>query len=394
MEGKLWRFTLLASALTLSSIVTSGSALAQNIPPPTMTQTAPNYGGNPNTPAPQSKDTIAARQKIFGFDNVDPKTGAVRSDRVIMSWMGVSTFAAAMNGHVMMLDGFLAYGRNGTWGNNADYVGTTVKEYAAINPEVYIFGHGHGDHMGNTPEILSYLPNLPMYGVEEHCNDIKARMAPQTVNCTTLMPAGAQFGTQAVIPASLKNQITGVEFRAVKHPHSAGPLDAKADPPFSTEQAVVRPCLAYSSYPPTGTEPVPFGGPTSGVLSLSWQFKIGNFTMGWADTTGDISGNRPVAGLGTGAEVVPVYASWPKTNVLFGSIAVSPRRIFNMQIAAIQPKLFIPIHHDPCAFDVKVELDNQLKTVPAALQPRIWYISDPGDYVRPIVFDPAAAGWN
>jgi len=46
---------------------------------------------------------------------------------VIMTWVGVSTFAAAMNGHVMMLDGFLAYGRSGTWGNNADYVGETVR---------------------------------------------------------------------------------------------------------------------------------------------------------------------------------------------------------------------------------------------------------------------------
>jgi hypothetical protein len=205
------------------------------------------------------------------------------------------------------------------------------------------------------------------------------------------MPAGAAFGTEGVLPANL---LPGVEIRVLKHPHSAAPLDRPNDPPFSTEQAVVRPCIAYSLYPPTGTEPSPFGGPTSGVLSLSWQFKVGDFALGWADTTGDISGNRAVAGLGTGAEVPPVYATWPHTNVLFGSIAVSPRRIFNQQISAIGPDLFIPIHHDPCAFDVKRELDDQLLTLPEALRPMVWYISDPGDYVRPIVFDPNAAGWK
>jgi hypothetical protein len=73
---------------------------------------------------------------------------------------------------------------------------------------------------------------------------------------------------------------------------------------------------------------------------------------------GDISGNVYVTGLGTGGSFRPVYATWPHTNVLFGSIAVSPRRVFNQQITAIEPQIFIPIHHDPCAFDVKRELDG------------------------------------
>src|SRR4051794_17859972 len=99
-------------------------------------------------PGKQTSETIAARQHFFGIDNVNPRTGAVRTDRVIMSWMGVSTFAASFNGHVVMLDGYLAYGRNGTWGSSKEYIGTSPEEYAAINPEVYLFGHGHSDHMG------------------------------------------------------------------------------------------------------------------------------------------------------------------------------------------------------------------------------------------------------
>ena len=384
METKLRFNALLASALAAITIGTSAAAVAQD-KGEGVTEKA-RY-----LPTRQSKETIAARQRFFGVDNVNPKTGAVRTDRVIMSWMGVSTFAAAFNGHVIMLDGYLAYARNGTWGSSAEYLGFDEKDYAAINPEMYLFGHGHGDHMGHTPQILALLPTLQMYGMQEHCNDIKARMAPAPVNCTSILAAGAPFGSEATIPVNL---IPGVEARAVKHPHSAAPLDRVGDPPFSTEQAVVRPCLSYSLYPPNGSEPTAFGGPTSGVLSFSWQFKIGNFALGWSDTNGDISGNRPVPGLGTGAEVLPVYASWPQTHVMFGSIAVSPRRIFNQQITAIEPQVFIPIHHDPCAFDVKRELDDQMKTLPNALKPTVWYISDPGDYGRPIVFDPSSPGWK
>ena len=387
MKFKFGTSSLLASAMAAICIGMSGGAAA--VPSTSDDDAVTAKARYLNTRL--SKKTIAARQKYFGFDNVNPRTGAVRSDRVIMSWVGVSTFAASFNGHVVMLDGYLAYARTGTWGNSKEYLGTDAKEYASLMPEMYFFGHGHSDHMGHLPEILSYLPSLPMFGVEEHCNDIRAGMAPAVVNCTSIVPAGAQFGTQAVLPANL---LPGVELRAVKHPHSAFPADRINDPPFSTMQAVVRPCIAYSLYPPNGSEPSPFGGPTSGVLSLSWQFKVGNFGLGWSDTTGDISGNRPVAGLGTGAEVPAVFESWPQTHVLFGSIAVSPRRIFNQHIAAIAPQLFIPIHHDPCAFDVKRELDDQMKTLPAALRPQVWYISDPGDYVRPIVFDPKAAGWQ
>ena len=51
--------------------------------------------------------SIAARQKFFGTQNVDPSTGAVRSDRVIMSWAGVGTFAASFMGHVVLLDDWI-----------------------------------------------------------------------------------------------------------------------------------------------------------------------------------------------------------------------------------------------------------------------------------------------
>ncbi len=392
MKGKFrnLRLTLMASALAAVFVGISGSVFAAadaDGATQDLTEKGKYISGK------QTPETIAARQKWFGMDNVNPRTGAVRTDRVIMSWGGISTFAASFNGHVVLLDGALAFGPRGTWGGNANYISTTPEEYAALNPEMYLFGHGHPDHMGHSVQIMTLLPTLQMYGMQEHCNDIKTIMAPTPVNCTSILAAGAQFGTEATIPVNL---IPGVDVRAVKHPHSAGPTDPVNDPAFDTEQVTPHTCVSYTDFPPNGTEPAEVGGATSGVLSFSWQFHIQgtNFSLGWADTTGDISGNVSVPGLGNGGAVPPVYATWPHTNVMFGAIAVSPRRILNQQITAIEPQLFFAIHHDPCAQDVYAEFQAQIATLPQALQPAIHWLNDPGDYHRPQIFDPSSPVWD
>ena len=45
-------------------------------------------------------ETIAARQKIFGVDNVDPDTGLIPRFRVIISWITNSSFALAIASRV------------------------------------------------------------------------------------------------------------------------------------------------------------------------------------------------------------------------------------------------------------------------------------------------------
>ncbi len=39
---------------------------------------------------------VAARQKIFGVENVDARTGRVRGDKVIFSWITNASFAASV----------------------------------------------------------------------------------------------------------------------------------------------------------------------------------------------------------------------------------------------------------------------------------------------------------
>ena len=73
---------------------------------------------------PLPAETIAARQKFLGLENVDPGTGAVRSDRVILSWIGVSSFVAAFKGHVVILDAYV--GRAGGFAS-APWPGAWIK---------------------------------------------------------------------------------------------------------------------------------------------------------------------------------------------------------------------------------------------------------------------------
>lgn len=66
----------------------------------------------------------------------------------------------------------------------------------------------------------------------------------------------------------------------------------------------------------------------------------------------------------------------------------------NEHVQALAPKLFLPIYHDPCADDVRHEVQEQLATVPEAARPALWFLSDPGDYLRHISFDPRAPSWR
>src|SRR5258708_14420402 len=48
--------------------------------------------------------TVAARQKMFGKENVNARTGRVRGDKVIFSWITNASFAASGKGRIVLLD--------------------------------------------------------------------------------------------------------------------------------------------------------------------------------------------------------------------------------------------------------------------------------------------------
>ena len=78
----------------------------------------------------QPPGLVAVRQHYFGSENVDPATGQVAGDKVILSWATVSTMAASLGGHVVLLDSFIHKVKG-----RPNYVPTTVKELSALHPE-------------------------------------------------------------------------------------------------------------------------------------------------------------------------------------------------------------------------------------------------------------------
>jgi hypothetical protein len=353
--------------------------------------------------------TVAARQKFFGLQNVDPTTGAVRSDRVIMSWVGAGTFAASVMGHVVLLDDWIprtpsgpAPGKNpSTWNHNLDYVGATPAEYVALAPEAYFIGHFHNDHGGDAPSIVLADPEVPVYGAQNHCDDLKGFIEKNypsvQFNCFSLFPYAQIMPDGHPDPASLgkinnlpANTIPGVGISVLSHDHSMGPQpDRATDPPFDTEQGTPRACDAYTDFPPAG-EPATAPGwtpPPSGIVSQVWQFRVGDFSLAWADTNG-------YDYLAGGNRVANAWAAMPATDVYYGAIAVSGRSVLAEQLGMVRPKIFAPDHHDPCAYDVYGEVVNALDQLPARLRPRLDFISDPGDFLRPEVWDPTAKIWS
>src|SRR3954471_9001313 len=113
---------------------------------------------------------IAARTHFFGAENVDPATGAVRDDRVILSWFGISSLAVAMKGHVLLLDAYINNANSATPTSGSDrYVDTSYHELADLRPEALFIGHDHGDHGLGVSFLANAVPGLRIFGTAEHC---------------------------------------------------------------------------------------------------------------------------------------------------------------------------------------------------------------------------------
>src|SRR5262249_14415220 len=168
---------------------------------------------------PLPPSTIAARQKFFGPDNVDPQTGALRRDLVILSWTGVSSFAASFRGHLVFLDAYMVREGGvpiGAW-PSIRYIGSTPEELAGRRPELILFGHAHFDHTGDLPRVVRANPDALVVGTAEHCRDLRAEVRDVSVRCLSIFAAGADLGTIRELPEDV---LPGVGITAVKQPHS------------------------------------------------------------------------------------------------------------------------------------------------------------------------------
>lgn len=344
----------------------------------------------PQAAAASDPAMVAARQHIFGTGNVDARTGAVRSDRVILSWLTVATFAAAIRGHVVLLDTYL-HKREST----PNYVPSTLDELVALRPEFIFIGHGHFDHAATAGEV-AVRTGATVISTAENCAQVRAQAQAYAgpgseIACLAAIAAAAAPGTKA----SFDNLIPSVCVTAVKHVHSAAePPDLTRD---ITNVAVPLPDLGLLLLHPPGPTVVN-GLTTDGDEggSVLYQFQVGQFSLVWHDSSGPLKEVAPW--------VFDVLRGLPPTDVEVGAIlgfnfATNGLRDSAIYAAAFNPKVFIPNHHDfvteyGSAADYQPTMRRELAWY--GVNPELRWLSDPLDYVRPelMTFDINDPRWK
>ena len=138
----------------------------------------PAFGKSP------SEAMIAARQKIFGTEAVNAQNGKLRTDRVVFSWLTNASFAAAMKGHVVLLDSFIT--RLEVTPGRTPLV---IQDLVDLKPEAIFLGHGHFDHADNAAYI-SQETGAVIYATPETCDNMHIDATNNFNNGYTLVPAG------------------------------------------------------------------------------------------------------------------------------------------------------------------------------------------------------------
>jgi hypothetical protein len=285
------------------------------------------------------------------------------------------------------------------------YVDTNYHELGDLRPEVLFIGHAHGDHALAVAFLAKTLPDLKVLGTAEHCAQAQSDTALNgyngvKINCIAVTPAGSPPGGQiSLVPA-----IAGVCAQVVKHLHSALEL-----PNQQYTSAVPIPDLPSASallyHGPSSAEPVldnAVGGlKTAGNEggSLLWQFSVGSFTLTWNDTSGPLWVDHP--------DVYDLFRHrlWPtsvEANAILGFDAplngwLDPA----LYVKYLQPKVMLPLHHDlffpygtSRTFRGQFATEEAAVGIPAAERPRLEWLYDPEDYLRPLVYDPSSPFWH
>jgi L-ascorbate metabolism protein UlaG (beta-lactamase superfamily) len=345
-------------------------------------------GGDPLVRAVSQSDTVKARQRYFGAANVDATTGAVRRDKLILSWFGVTNFAMAIRGHVVLLDAWVP--RGGT----SSYVPSSPQELAQLAPELIFIGHAHFDHAADATPIAE-ASGATLVGNAEQCAELQGRatraMPPR---CIVALPRGAAPGTRAAV-----GELRGVDVTIVKHLHSALTPPAGDDAGFHVP-VLPLPSTTQLEHPPTPKDLIHLLGhlPDAEAGTNLYRFAVGDFSLVWNDSAG------PLADKSKGT--LDVLKQLRPVDVHVGAIQgfnqfTNGVRDAGDYIEAIGAPVFVPSHHDDWAAGIttkganyRAPLDAELATIAPGRRPQVRFISDPADYVRPaaltfdVAFDP------
>ena len=330
-------------------------------------------GGEPIAARAGKAEMIAARQSIFGRRWVDRRTGAMPRDRVLLSWFGVTNFAMSIRGKVVLLDAWVPRGAH------TGYVPTSPEELAALRPKLILIGHAHFDHAADAVPIARASGAL-LVGLGEHCEAFAARAPAFPPPCEAVLPTGALPGEVAK-----GRLLAGVGIKAVKHLHSAGTLPDGYHAPV-----LPFPSATVLEHPPTFEDMFHLFGhlPDSEGGSVLYRFRVGDFTLAWNDSSGPLVDRAPgvldrLRGLGP----VDVHIGAIQGFNQYTNGMRDPRTY----IEALRPRVFVPSHHDDWAIPgitargdaYRPYLADEIGLIPAASRPKVHFISDPIDYLRP-----------
>jgi len=354
----------------------------------TIALAAPSAANAQELPA----ETIEARQHFFGSENV-AADGSVRSDRVILSWFSVASLAAAIDGHVVLLDAYIHKEED-----LPNYVPTTTEELVALDPEAIFIGHGHFDHAALSGEVIARTGAF-LVGTPEHCDQTKqwaADYAGQVVDvrCIDVVTRGSEPGAEVNRFYPFEDRI---EVTALKHIHSAAEApDGENHETTLGSGALPDPRLVLL-HPPGPSVLNNLSTEGDEGSSILYQFQIGDFSLIWNDTAGPLRERGP--------HLFDTLSALPPTDVEVGSVLgfndpTNGLRDIVDYVERLKPQVFYPVHHD---FVTEYGASQRMKGVMeremarrGVLPTEVRWLYDPTDYLRPglMTFDPEDARWG
>jgi hypothetical protein len=389
-----------------------------------------------------SAATIAARQKVFGPENVDARTGEVDRSRVIFSWITNASFAVSVKGRVVLLDTFVT--RLETTPGRTPLV---IQDLVDLMPEALFLGHGHGDHADNAA-YLSRQTGATIFASTETCDamqlDAAALFGPgSTVPCVNVTSRGSLPGSELVAIDALEPVAAITAFRHL-HSTNTAPQDTSF-PPVVVNSPVNGACAPPCNLAdPRDASLFPAGTPLSRVLdirtkspgvggpiSIYYVFKVhgdNQFTFAWHNTTGalregcalpnNVPGTNPPVpsqpgqdargcfGPAVGQRLATIMEQLGPTDVELGSVVslgfgINGERDIVDYNTHVAPKVFIPNHVTAVAVEssslewkVGFLRQQEAMAIPQAQRPELRWLVDPNDYLRPIAFDPKDDRWR
>src|SRR5262245_44954409 len=141
---------------------------------------------------------IAARQKIFGIENVDANTGELPKDKVVFSWLGHITGAVSFQRRIVMIDAFVR--RLEVTPGRTPFI---IQDLVNMKPEALFIGHGHSDHADNAA-FIAVKTGATLYMSPEACGTAQNALA--RMKADPFMQADPFFA----IPPSAKLNCVGV----------------------------------------------------------------------------------------------------------------------------------------------------------------------------------------